>query len=230
MTTTQLRPRTDPPRAHPHPLPTPEGQQSHRRIRLALGVILVIWVAIVTSIARADGFATTGDGPPLRVLAAVVIPLTLFFAAFRTDPVRHAVLTVDPRIVLSLQLWRIVGVAFLFGWTLDDLPASFALPAGIGDVGVGVAAFLVLARLLEGALTRLTVIAFTALGIGDFVVAVVGGAIIRPEHLEDVRWVLFPALAVPFFAMVHAVTWAQLVSRSGGCDHGTRPRSRHSAS
>lgn len=85
------------------------------------------------------------------------------------------------------------------------------LPAGIGDVATGVAALFALAALVGGNLSRRRLVAFTALGLGDFVVAVTAGAlIVRPDALEELRWVLFPTIAVPFFAMAHVVTWGQL--------------------
>lgn len=189
-----------------------------RRGIVALLAVLLVWATAIVSFAATGGFAVDGDGLPWRVIVAVASPLALFFVYFRRGPVRDFLLAIDPRVVLSIQVWRVVGAAFLYGWALDDLDASFAIPAGVGDVAVGLAAFVALAMLMNGTLSRAHVIALTALGIGDFVVAVaVGGVIVQPDNLEELRWVLFPALAVPFFAMAHAVTWTQLV-------RGTSPR------
>lgn len=183
-----------------------------RRGTVVLLTVLTGWATLITGIAAADGFDVDGDGLPWPVIAAVIAPLALFFLAVRRGPARDYLLAIDPRVALSIQLWRVIGIAFLFGWALDDLDASFAIPAGVGDVTVGVAAFVALAMLLHGTLSRSQVIALTVLGVGDFVVAVaVGGVIVRPANLEELRWVLFPTLAVPFFAMAHVVTWAQLV-------------------
>jgi len=185
-----------------------------RQGTIVLFAVLIAWATAVVSFAAAGGFVADGNGLPWRVIVAVTAALALFYVLFRRGPVRDYLLAIDPRVVLSIQLWRVIGVAFLYGWALGDLDASFAIPAGVGDVAVGVAAFAALAMLLNGTLSRAHVIALTALGIGDFVVAVaVGGVIVRPDNLEELRWVLFPTLAVPFFAMAHAVTWTQLVDR-----------------
>jgi hypothetical protein len=204
-----------------HPPPSVDGVHlaQHRpapsgRGTVALLAVLTVWATVVASIAAVDGFVADGEGLPWLVIAAVAAPLASFFVAFRRRPVRNYLLAIDPRLVLSIQLWRVIGIAFLFGWALDDLDASFAVPAGVGDVTVGVAAFVALAMLLNGTLSRPRVIALTVLGIGDFVVAVVaGGVIVQPDNLEEFRWVLFPTVAVPFFALAHVVTWAQLVTR-----------------
>lgn len=200
-----------------------------RRGTIVLLAVLIAWATAVVSFAATGGFAADGNGLPWRVIVAVAAALGLFFAFFRRGPVRNYLLAIDPRVVLSIQLWRVVGAAFLYGWALDDLDASFAIPAGVGDVAVGVAAFVALAMLLNGTLSRVHVIALTTLGIGDFVIAVaVGGVIVQPDNLETLRWVLFPTLAVPFFAMAHAVTWTQLVNRQceGRARHSQRPTGR----
>jgi hypothetical protein len=48
------------------------------------------------------------------------------------------------------QTLRVVGVAFLVVLALGKLPAGFAIPAGLGDIAVGVAAPLVARRLARG--------------------------------------------------------------------------------
>lgn len=210
MTAVHLPPSIDDAVRPPQHRPAPSGWGT-----VALLAALTVWATVITAFAAADGFVADGDGLPWRVVAAVVAPLVMFFLAFRSRPVRDYLLAIDPRLVLSIQLWRVIGIAFLFGWALDDLDASFAIPAGVGDVTVGVAAFVVLAMLLSGTRSRSPVIALTVLGIGDFVVAVAaGGVIVQPSNLEELRWVLFPTLAVPFFTMAHVVTWTQLVTPS----------------
>ncbi len=173
---------------------------------------LAVWVSLVIWIAATDGFVG-GESAPWRVIVGVVVPLGVFVGLYQLRPVRDFLLSLDRRLVIGIQLWRIVGAAFLFGWALDDLDAGFAIPAGVGDVATGVVAAAALAAILNGTLTRRRLALFTALGIGDFIVAVVTGAfLVRPEALEELRWVLFPTLAVPFFAMAHAIAWIQLTN------------------
>ncbi|MEA1903158.1 MAG: hypothetical protein U9N56_06500 [Actinomycetota bacterium] len=178
--------------------------------KYALAVILTAWVAIVVAISFAGGFQTS-SGPPVRVVIAVAVPLVLFAAGIRmSQRIRRIILELDPRMVLAAQLWRVAGAAFLFGWAAGELPAEFAVPAGIGDIVTGVVAASALAALLHGKLKRSGLWAFTALGVGDFVVAIVTGVVTRPERLDLLPWVLFPTLAVPFFAILHILSLLQL--------------------
>lgn len=182
--------------------------------RYTLAALLALWASVVVAVGIAAGFTTDG-GPPVPAVIAVITPLVVFAAGYSLSTAfRNTILGLDPRIVLAAQLWRVVGAAFLFGWAAGDLPASFAIPAGVGDVATGVAAAAALAALLHGRLTRRGLWAFTALGIGDFLTAIVIGAIVvQPERINELPWVLFPALAIPFFAILHAVSLIQLTER-----------------
>jgi hypothetical protein len=45
-----------------------------------------------------------------------------------------------PPWLIGIQLYRVLGLNFLVLYALGRLPAEFALPAGVGDVIVGLAA------------------------------------------------------------------------------------------
>lgn len=207
------------------------------RSRIALAIIIVAWVAIVVAIEIVDGFESGGIGLVMAVTAAPLIASTVAFRA--SAWFRSTVLGIDPRMVLAAQLWRVVGAAFLFGWAADDLPADFAIPAGVGDIATGVAAAAALAALLHGTLTRRKLWLFTALGIGDFVTAILTGAVLnQPERLDELPWLVFPTLAVPFFAILHAVALIQLTeprlrslaqSEPGAASHGRTVPERSAA-
>ncbi len=179
------------------------------RSRIALAGIGAVWVAIVVTIEIADGFDSGGIGLVMAITAAPLIVSAVAFNA--SNWFRDTILGIDPRMVLAAQLWRVVGAAFLFGWAADDLPADFAIPAGVGDIATGVAAAAALAALLHGTLTRRKLWLFTALGLGDFATAILTGAVLnQPERLDELPWVLFPTLAVPFFVILHALAIIQL--------------------
>lgn len=184
----------------------------------------IVWVGSVLAIASVDGFVAPANQPPWPAVVAAVVPVAVFLAGLRIPSVRQAVLGADARIWLAVQLWRVVGAAFLFGWAAGELDAGFAIPAGVGDIATGVAALWLLSRVMptgtrDTAATRRWsnrhLVGFTALGVGDFAVAVITGVFLRPDGLETLPWILFPTLAVPFFLIVHIVNWTQLRRRPG---------------
>jgi hypothetical protein len=55
-------------------------------------------------------------------------------------PLTHQVLGAVPSWLLACQTFRIIGINLLMGYFNGTLPALFALPIGVGDVVVGIAA------------------------------------------------------------------------------------------
>jgi hypothetical protein len=206
-TTTARAPMGHPPRG------TPPGVVTY--------LVLAIWSGVVMTAIAAGIFA---GGASLRLLpAAQAIPIAAVAIGYRAWPrFRSYLLTLDLRLVLAAQLWRVIGIAFLFALAFDQLPAGFAVPAGIGDLATGIAALAVVLSLGNGSLTRGRLYAFTALGVGDFLIANATGLSLEPPTLTAWPLVIFPTLMIPFFAVLHLV--AVLQSR-----HDWDDRVRHYA-
>jgi hypothetical protein len=185
-------------------------------------LVLAIWSGLVTAGIIADVFA--GDGASRLLLpAAQAIPIAAVAIAYRASPrFRNYLLSLDLRLVLAARLWRVIGVAFLFALAFDQLPAGFAVPAGIGDIATGIAALAVVLALGNGSLTRRRLYAFTALGVADFLLANATGLALEPPTLTAWPLAIFPTLMIPFFAVLHLV--AVLQSR-----HDWDDRVRHYA-
>jgi hypothetical protein len=193
-------------------------------------VVLAIWFGLVTAGIIADVFA--GDGASRLLLpAAQAIPIAAVAILYSAWPrFRSYLLTLDLRLVLAAQLWRVIGIAFLFALAFGQLPAGFAVPAGIGDLATGIAALAVVLALGNGSLTRGRLYAFTALGVADFLVADATGLSLDPPTLTAWPLAIFPTIMIPFFAVLHLVAvlqsrhdWDDRVPDRGGCG-GRRPR------
>jgi hypothetical protein len=74
----------------------------------------------------------------------------------------------------------------------------------------------------NGSLTRRRLYAFTALGVGDFLVANATGLSLESSALTAWPLAIFPTIMIPFFAVLHLV--AVLQSR-----HNWQDRVRHYA-
>jgi hypothetical protein len=114
---------------------------------------------------------------------------------------------------------RVVGVVFLLYLALGQLPALFALPAGLGDIASGVAAPLVARRLARGA-GRRAGLWFTAFGMTDLVVALTLGALsgfyllsVHPSSapITELPLALIPTATVPLFFALHITAVSALV-------------------
>lgn len=117
------------------------------------------------------------------------------------------------------QSVRIVGVLFLVAMAQGTLPAVFALPAGLGDMAIGVSAVLLASRFRPG-----RAVWFNALGVLDLVTALTLGFLgglgahpilaVTPSTLAVTLLpiVLIPTATVPLDLALHVVSLARLRS------------------
>ena len=115
-----------------------------------------------------------------------------------------------------MQTFRVLGVVFLVAWWRGALPAGFALPAGLGDIAVGVAAPFVAAALADRKpYARRLFVAWSWFGLADLAVAVASGvahsltslgslsALPATGMLSRYPLSLIPTFFVPLAVMLH---------------------------
>ena len=154
------------------------GWSPSTKILAAAG--LAAW-ALLAYLIGITGLATAPETQVFRPIGlTAIVPVAIFVAAYATSArVRSFVLAQDLRVLTMLQHWRVVGFGFLLLYAHGVLPGLFAWPAGVGDVLVGLAAPVVVARLARDPAFARTwrFVAYHALGVLDFVVAVVTAAL-----------------------------------------------------
>ncbi len=185
--------------------------------------IVVAWLALVFILGRQEAFVTTPGTPPLPIFLGVVTPIALFLIAYRlSSRFRDFVLEFDIRLALGMQAWRFAGLGFLGLYASHILPRVFALPAGLGDIAIGITApalMLAIVRKPEVAGSA-GFVAWNVLGLLDLAVAVAIGTLVA-SHLISVAdgtttaimgylpLVLIPVFLVPIFVMLHITALLQ---------------------
>ncbi len=200
--------------------------------KLALAVVLAVWFALAAA-AGATGILSTGPDTLARpVLVSVVVPIAVFLALYvGSHRFRGIILTRDIRVATMLQLWRVIGFAFLPLYAYGVLPGLFAWPAGLGDVAIGLSApFVVLALTRDpGFAHSRRFVVWHLLGLLDFVVAagtatLASGAVpglvagsVTSAAMELWPLSLFPSFIVPLFVFLHLTVLFQVraLRRSG---------------
>jgi hypothetical protein len=121
------------------------------------------------------------------------------------------------------QRFRLVGAAFLISMALGQLPAVFAVPAGLGDIAIGVEAVLIARNLRHGIIGRGTVW-FNVLGLVDLAVALGIGFAAAPgalrvllaspstQAISLLPLVLIPTTVVPIAAALHLLSLRKLTA------------------
>jgi hypothetical protein len=191
------------------------------------GVFAILWSAWVLAsvfLAAADvyRFEPTRPVPWLPIGLIASLGTALLLTRF---PVVSRILA-QPDVLWRLtlpQIFRVVGVTFLVVMTLGKLPAVFALPAGLGDMAIGIEAVFVARNLRRGVAGRRAVWYFNVLGLVDLVVALAIGfaaapAVVRlllisptTEAISLLPLALIPATLVPLAAALHLLSLRRLM-------------------
>lgn len=205
------------------------GARTAALLTATAAVLLGGWTAATAAIAGYGRYQTQlGQQPPWLPIA-VVATLVALLAATQIPVVARAIAAPGMSSQLTLvHTLRLVGAAFLLTMALGHLPALFALPAGLGDIAVGLTAPLVAHRLDLGT-GRRGALWFNALGIIDLVVALSLGGLtgyqlidITPsaDAIAELPLALIPTAAVPLLLALHITSLRQLATPSRA-DRGT---------
>lgn len=181
------------------------GAARRLAVWLTVAALLLLWLSVAWWLALAGGFQTRA-GP----LPAIVVPLLIGLPILLGSRTIGRVLDATPPAwLVGLQVARILGSAFLFGWLAGNLHGTFVLPAGVGDTLVGLLA-LPVAFVLQSAMRggRLLAVGWNVLGILDLVDAIALAALANTVPAYPL--VLIPAFGVPLELLLHAVSLRQL--------------------
>jgi hypothetical protein len=185
----------------------------------AISATLLGWFAVAWLLSQRNVFSVGVNELP-RIELPLLIPIVAGLALMlRTESGRAVVAATPQSWLVGLQVYRALGFMFLVLWAQGKLPGEFALPAGIGDIIVGVTAPFVAwlnARNAPSAaaVTRL----WNIFGIADLVVAVTTGFLTSPSPLQMLAFdrpnlliteypiVMVPAFLVPVSIILHGLS------------------------
>lgn len=201
------------------------GVTTRRTVVGGVTLFLVAWLAACVYAAAHGAFNAAALFPKLPV--ALVLPLIVAFIALKAFPaLRITVDKVPQEQLIGIQGIRLMGFAFLLLLVQNQLPAVFALPAGLGDMFVGLEAIFV-ARLFaqRAAPAPAMGLLLGATGIADFVVALAIGFLASTTPLRLIHvspstdlvtvlpLVMVPTFGVPLFIVLHGLSIGRILSR-----------------
>ncbi len=192
--------------------------------RRRLAFTLLVWFALVTTLAAA-GFFAAPNGGTAAIGAAVVLPVIVGLIAFRRSATLKSLTHETPlALLVGVHAGRLLGVFFLLLYAAERLPPTFALAAGWGDIAVALAApFVAWAIHRRAAGWRGLALTWNTLGFADLVLAVtlgVGSAADSPVRfiyeaagsgtMSTLPWLLIPGFMVPLYLMTHLAIFSRL--------------------
>jgi hypothetical protein len=191
---------------------------------LAVMIPLTLWLAVAWS-AAINGFFNVnaaGGVPPVSLVRFLptIIAAPILLGSRRIGQVLDAI---PAGWIIALQVFRLQGAVWLFGWAHHTQPALFALPAGIADVLVGLFAVPVALSLASGSRnSRRAAIAWNVFGLTDFAFGITISTAISLHLIETgfaaasggYAAVMITAVGVPQSILLHLVSLRQLSRRN----------------
>jgi hypothetical protein len=195
----------------------------------ATASVLVGWFALAVGLAISGVYnGATSRIPTIQF--GITIPILIgCLMIWRWSAVSRLIDTVPRQWVIAIQFYRVEGVIFLVLFAMHLLPGLFALPAGIGDVTVGLLAAAIAIGATGGQqLNPRTVLRWNLLGIADLIVAVSTGFLTSPSRFQLFAFdrpnelismfplVLIPTFLVPLAILLHIISLIQLGRATAG--------------
>lgn len=200
-------------------LPVPD----RRRAFWGGSALLVTWF-FAALILSWSGFFQGGPSRVPTIQYGLLIPIAAGVALFWRSPLLRRVVEAVPQSwIVSVQAYRVEGLIFLTLYAAGRLPGEFALPAGFGDVIVGLLALVVGIAYASGRRVSSSWLrAWNVLGIADLVLAVTTGFLTSPspvqllaldrpnELISAFPLALIPVFLVPLSILLHLASLQKL--------------------
>lgn len=209
------------------------GRHMRMRFGIKSAIYFAGWWLAAVALGASDMFLATSS-PVFPVIAVgVTLPILMGMLFLRRSTSLNSVIDAIPiQWLVGIQLYRAFGLIFLALYAAGHLPAEFAIPAGVGDVLVGVTAPVVGYLFYKGyRWSCLAVLGWNIAGILDLVVAVAVGFLSSPgpfhllaietpnELITAFPLVLVPVFAVPLSVVLHLATLKRLKFKLGAASN-----------
>jgi len=185
-------------------------------------LILLGWLAIAITLSALGTYhVTSGDRPTIQY--GILLPILIgALMVWRWEAAKRVLYAVPQQWLIGVQVFRALGAIFVILSATGTLPRLFALPAGVGDVVIGLSAPVVaLAYIRAPHKAAGLVAAWNVLGILDLIDALGLGFLTAPSRyalevqqtsdlMTVLPLVLIPVYLVPLFFVLHLASLTKL--------------------
>jgi len=203
--------------------------RARKKVVLGFGTVLVTWFLAALSLSWVGFFGGVPNRAP-TIQYGVLIPIVAGIVLFwRWGTLRRAVEAVPLQWIVTVQLYRVLGMIFLVLYAAGRMPGAFAWPAGVGDVTVGLLAPAVGLAYAHGSRRAAGLVrAWNLLGIVDLIVALTMGFLTSPSPLQKLAFdtpnelisafplVMVPVFLVPLSILLHLAVVRKLQQAETG--------------
>ena len=194
------------------------------RILGPFALYLGLWYALATYFGRsgAMGQELFPGGPPTLGLFFIGAAVLSFVLSRQLPKWRIVTDRIGQEYLMGFQSIRVLGVIFLVGGALGQIPWIFAIPAGLGDIWAGYMGYRAMKAVARNdPAARRKIREANLVGIADFAIALTTGLITSetiyqltafdaPNIVGQYPLVLIPAVMVPLFLTAHFLSISKL--------------------
>lgn len=209
---------------------------ARRQLGILASLAVMGWYVIALGMGKMGIFFAAPDLALPRIPFPIVLPVAAaILIMMRSTRVQAMIDAVPFSWLTIIQVYRALGVMFIGLWAVDRLPGEFALPAGWGDIIVGLTAIPVALMAASGHHSSPAVLrAWNLFGVADLIVAVAMGFLTSPgpyqllalDHpnllISAYPLVLVPIFAVPLSFILHAAGFIKLRRMAAASCHPTQ--------
>jgi hypothetical protein len=191
----------------------PDGLKARKWVwTFGSAIFAITWLLGILLLAS-DNFFRNDVTPP-RIPLALGSTLLFGYLLLLSRDFRTIIAAIPQYWLIGIQTFRILGGVFLIRWWQGELPAVFAIPAGVGDVLTGLFAPIVAYWWYTGKpYARTAAILWNLFGMADLVNAVTIGASIQGSGIVF-PIVMIPIYAVPRAFLIHSYSLIGLLKRT----------------
>ena len=192
-----------------------------RNIQFGIVGFYIIYLAYVSIFALKGAFYLYSLPPKIIVYAAIPLTVILFVIVWNTGLFKKLLRAITLESLVTLHVFRLLGVFFILIYCYHLLPANLAFSAGMGDILTALLAFPVAKMVAKGnSWSRKAVYAWNIFGVLDILVLLVIVAITTRNSIitgerGDLEMTIFPFVWFPAFApatilFLHAAVFRKL--------------------
>ncbi|WP_426669849.1 hypothetical protein ACPPVU_01145 [Mucilaginibacter sp. McL0603] len=177
-----------------------------RNIQFGIVGFYIIYLAYVSIFALKGAFYIFSLPPKIMVYAAIPLTIILFAIVGNTKLFKNLLRSITLESLITMHIFRLLGVFFIIIYCYHLLPADLAFSAGMGDIITALLAFPVAKMAAKGKSWRIkAVYAWNIFGILDILVLLVIVAITTRNSIitgerGDLEMTIFPFVWFPAFA------------------------------
>jgi len=192
-----------------------------RNIQFGIVGFYIIYLAYVSIFALKGAFYIYSLPPKIIIYATIPLTIILFVIVGNTRLFKRLLQAITLESLITLHIFRLLGVFFILLYFYHLLPADLAFSAGMGDIITALLAFPVAKMVSKGKSWSIkAVYAWNILGILDILTLLVIVAITTKKSMitgerGDLEMTIFPFVWFPAFApatilFLHTVVFRKL--------------------